>query len=104
MLNDTIDFYRYFDATELAEFLFDCVNLTIEDIIPKEVEHLTQYDSFKKIVEEEYEIPDHIIALLVRFLEQGNGILSKRAREKEFEKLTDAEIKNIEKYYAKIFH
>lgn len=104
VLNDTIDFYRYFDATELAEFLFDCVNLTIEDIIPKEVEHLTQYDSFKKIVEEEYEIPDHTIALLVRFLEQGNGILSKRAREKEFEKLTDAEIKNIEKYYAKIFH
>lgn len=104
VLNDTIDFYRYFDATKQAEFLFDCVNLTIEDIIPKEVEYLTQYDSFKKIVEEEYEMPDHTIALLVRFLENGNGLLSKRAREKEFEKLTDTEIQDIEKLYADIFH
>ena len=25
VLNDTIDFYRYFDATRQAEFLYDCV-------------------------------------------------------------------------------
>src|SRR4029077_3841055 len=30
VLNDTIDLYRYFDATRQAEFLFDCVAQTIE--------------------------------------------------------------------------
>ncbi|MFH2096294.1 MAG: cell filamentation protein Fic, partial [Bacteroidota bacterium] len=103
VINDTIDFYRYFDATKQAEFLYDCVNETIQDIIPKEVEYLTQYDTFKKIMEDEYEMPDKLIALLVRFLEQSNGTLSKRAREKEFESLTDNEVHSIEKTYREIF-
>ncbi|HPF92721.1 MAG TPA: Fic family protein [Tenuifilaceae bacterium] len=29
VLNSTIDFYRYFDATLMAEFLFECVDYTI---------------------------------------------------------------------------
>jgi len=36
-------------------------------------------------------------ALLVRFLEQNNGTISKRVRGKEFKNLTDIEIKEIEK-------
>ena len=48
-------------------------------------------------------MPDKIIALLVRFLGQNNGILSKRAKEREFAKLTDEEIKNIELEFSRIF-
>lgn len=103
VLNYTIDFYRYFDATKQAEFLYDCVHETIQHIIPKEVEYLTQYDAFKKTLENEYEMPDKLIAILVRFLEQDNGSLSKRAREKEFEGLTDKEVLFIEKTYGEIF-
>jgi hypothetical protein len=36
-------------------------------------------------------------------LEQNNGNLSKRAREKEFEQPTDNEVQAIEKVYQKIF-
>lgn len=103
VLNDTIDFYRYFDATKQAEFLYGCVNDTIQHIIPHEVEYLVRYDNFKTIVENEYEMPDKLIALLVRFLEQNNGVLSKRARENEFESLTDEEVQTIEKVYREIF-
>jgi hypothetical protein len=103
VLNDTIDFYRYFDATKQAEFLYDCVRDTIENIIPQEVAYLTQYDTFKRMMEDEYEMPDKLIALLVRFLEQNNGILSNRAREKEFERLTDKEVQAIERIYIEIF-
>lgn len=103
VLNDTIDFYRYFDATKFAEFLYDCVKYTIQEIIPNEIQYLIQYDAFKKIMEEEYEMPDKLIALLVRFLLQNNGILSKRARENEFEKLTNIEVLNIENIYSEIF-
>ena len=44
-----------------------------------------------------------MIALLVRFLEQGDGKLSKRAKEKEFEKLTIEEVKDIEGLYKDVF-
>ncbi len=33
-LNDTGDFYRYFDATAHAEFLYACVRKTIEEDLP----------------------------------------------------------------------
>ncbi len=94
--NETIDYYRYFDATKQAEFLFDCVNDTIQNSIPKEVTYLGQYDTFKRFLDDEYEIPDKMIAILVRFLEQNDGKLSKRAKEKEFTDLRDVEIQNIE--------
>jgi len=47
VLNDTIDFYKYFDATLQAEFLYDCVNDTIENIIPEEVNYLRKFIKMK---------------------------------------------------------
>jgi len=103
VLNDTKDFYMYFDATSQAEFLFECVEDTIRNIIPEEVGYLTKYDEFKRFLENEYEMPDKLISLMLRFLEQNNGILSKRARENEFTNLSDMEVQEIERNYVKIF-
>jgi hypothetical protein len=100
--NETIDYYRYFDATRIAEFLYDCVKETIEIIIPNEVSYLTKYDEFKKILDDEFEMPDKMVALLVRFLEQNEGKLSKRAKENEFASLTDEEVKKIEGLFSSI--
>jgi len=96
VLNNTMDFYRYYDATVVAEFLFDCVDDTIKNVIPAEVNYLRKYDEFKSYVENTLEMPDKMIADLVRFLEQNNGLLSKRARNKEFKDLTDVEIAEVE--------
>lgn len=96
VLNETIDFYRYFDATKMAEFLFDCVNDTIENIIPAEVNYLRKYDEFRSYLDNKYEMPDKLVADLVRFLEQNNGTLSKRAITKEFSILNESEIRDIE--------
>ncbi len=103
VLNNTIDYYRYFDATAQAEFLFDCVKDTIENIIPEEVSYLIRYDEFKRFLDDDFEMPDKLVALLVRFLEQNSGKLSKRAREKEFAGLADDEIEIIENYFKEIF-
>ncbi len=103
VLNDTADYYKYFDATRQAEFLFDCVSDTFHNIIPKEVSYLIKYDEFKQYLEESFEMPDKLIALLVRFLEQNNGKLSQRAKEKEFVNLTENEIQSIEIQYYNIF-
>ncbi|HUX93772.1 MAG TPA: hypothetical protein VMV36_08185 [Ignavibacteriaceae bacterium] len=84
MLNQTIDYYKYFDATLLSEFLYDCVDYTIKKIIPDEVSYLQKYDAMKVWLDDLYQMPDKTVALLIRFLELNNGTLSKRAREKEF--------------------
>ncbi|RCW30026.1 Fic family protein [Marinilabilia salmonicolor] len=102
--NETIDFYRYFDATPQAEFLYDCVADTIFNIIPQEVKYLAQYDRFKHFLDDEFEMPDKTVALLVRFLEQNEGKLSNRAKDKEFSDLSDSELEVIEKRFADIFY
>jgi len=48
-------------------------------------------------------MPDKMVALLVRFLEQNDGSISKRAKGKEFKELTDNEIQQIEKQYQAFF-
>ena len=103
VLNDTIDLYRYFDATRQAEFLYDCVDDTLNRVIPQEVNYLVRYDEFKHYIDNEYEMPDKMVAILVRFLEQNNGILSKRALKKEFSELNEDEAKSIEETYQAIF-
>lgn len=102
VLNQTIDYYKYFDATLHAEFLYDCVDYTINKIIPDEVSYLQKYDAMKLWLDDYYQMPDKTVALLIRFLEQNNGTLSKRAREKEFEVLKDDEVNEIEKKYKEI--
>ena len=103
VLNKTIDFYRYYDATKQAEFLYDCVEDTLERVIPEEVSYLQNYDIFKRYIDNNFEMPDKMVAILVRFLEQGDGELSKRALKKEFSALKEEEIKNIETNYKNIF-
>jgi Fic family protein len=100
VLADTSDYYRYFDATAPAEFLFDCVAYTLEKTIPQEVAYLQRYDALKAWLDEWFQMPDKLVATLIRFLEQNQGILSKRAREKEFVLLTPEEIDQIEQQYA----
>lgn len=104
VLNDTIDFYRYFDATLQAEFLSECVDYTIHKIIPEEVAYLQKYDAMKLWLDNNYQMPDKMVALLIRFLEQNNGSLSKRAKEKELGTLTDEEVKEIEENYQVYFN
>ena len=101
--NNTIDLYRYFDATKQAEFLYDCVEDTLERVIPEEVTYLQNYDAFKRYLDNKFEMPDKMVAILVRFLEQNNGVLSKRALKKEFSALKAEEIKDIEANYNSIF-
>lgn len=103
VLNQTADYYRYFDATQHAEFLYECVHQTVERDFPDEVAYLEAYDAFSKHVLQIVDMPGRLVGLLHRFLSQNNGQLSQRARTREFEKLTDDEARAIEKAYAIAF-
>jgi hypothetical protein len=76
---------------------------TIKNVIPKEVDYLSKYDEMKRFLDDYIEMPDKTVALLVRFLEQNNGKLLKRVRTKEFEALTDQEVREIENRFHEIF-
>lgn len=101
--NETIDYYRHFDATVQVEFLFECVESTIHNIIPQEVSYLQKYDSMKSWLDDSFEMPDKMVALLIRFLEQNNGVIPKRVREKEFESFSQSEIEELESKYRALF-
>jgi hypothetical protein len=100
---DTADFYRYFDATPHAEFLYGCVERTITQDLPDEAAFLRRYDAFRSAVSAIVDMPDRTIDLLCRMLRQNGGRLSKRAREREFDGLTDAEVGRVEEVYAETF-
>jgi Fic family protein len=103
VLNATIDYYRYFDATAHAEFLYACVQKTIEEDLPEEVWYLQAFDRFNLAMQDLIDMPMAQVELLQKFLAQNDGVLSKRAREKEFVVLSDEEIRRIEAIYAETF-
>ena len=103
VLNDTGDFYRFFDATPHAEFLYACVRQTIEHDLPDEMKYLANFDRFRAVVESIVDMPDRTLDNLFGFLKQNRGRLSKRARDKEFAALTDDETRQIEQAYNDFF-
>jgi Fic family protein len=103
VLNETIDLYRYFDATKQAEFFFECVEETVNKTLPEEITYLRKYEILNEFIKNYIDMPDKLVDLLIRFLSQNDGMISKRARRREFEKLTDDEIRVIEEKYVEIF-
>lgn len=103
VLNDTADFYRFFDATLHAEFLYECVRQTIEHDLPNETSFLRNFDTFRAGVANMVDMPERALNTLFGFLRQNGGKLSKRARENEFDRLTEEEVHQIEVLYATSF-
>lgn len=103
VLNDTGDFYRFFDATPHAEFLYECVQQTIEQDLPNETHFLRRYDQFRSRIGAIVDMPERTIDLLFRFLNQNGGKLSIRAREREFRELTETEAEQVETIFQETF-
>lgn len=96
--NDTMDFYRYIDCTELTRITIDFIRETIETELPGELQYLTVYDDIRAKMRDIIELPDRIAGLFVTLVRQNGGKLSKRKRElPEFVTLTADEITALEK-------
>ena len=96
VLNDTVDLYRYFDCTQAAEFLYACVQRTVEQDLPREIDYLHRHDEAMARIREMIEMPDRLAQNLILFIRQNDGTLSRRKREKEFSALTDEEVRDLE--------
>ena len=102
-LNDTADLYRYFDCMQAAEFLFACVQRTVDEDLPREIDYLCRHDLALQRIMEAVEMPDRIAENLVMFIRQNNGALAKHRRDGEFKQLTDDEMLRIERTVADAF-
>jgi hypothetical protein len=60
VLNNTADFYRFFDATPHVEFVYRCVQHTLEKDLPQENLFLQRFDRFRIKVQTMVDTPDVI--------------------------------------------
>lgn len=103
VLNDTADFYRYFEATPQVEFLYRCVERTVDVDLPHETRYLQAHDEFMSALRSNIDMPGRLESLLFSFLDRGKGKLSNRARSKEFAGLTDEQVAMVEILFQDAF-
>lgn len=101
--NETADLYRYYDCTEVAEFLYRCVERTVDRDLPREIDYLKRHDEAMHGLMSVVEMPDRISQNLVMQIRQNDGTLSKKRRTGEYGKLTDQEVDAIEKIVTGAF-
>lgn len=94
--NNTAKWYRYMDMTKQAEVLYGFVQRTIEKELADELNFIVNYDRAKSAIQDTIDMPDRQIDLLIRFISQNNGKLSKAKQKSHFEFLTQDEIRQIE--------
>jgi hypothetical protein len=103
VLNDTADLYRYFDCTEAAEFLYSCVQRTVDMDLPREIDYLRRHDEALRRIMDTVEMPDRLAGNLLMFIRQNGGTLPKRRRENEFKALDDQEVRQLEEIVRDAF-
>lgn len=93
--NDTLDLYRFFDATPIVEYMVECVRDTIRRDLKEELGFMAVYDRAMNAVREIVDMPDRRASLLVRLIMQNGGRLSNSKRS-QFSEVTDQELSTIE--------
>lgn len=93
--NDTAHLYRYFDATAQAEYLYRCIEETIQRDLRDEIGFLAVFDAAFRATLNIVDMPNRRASLLVRLILQNKGKLSKGKRD-SFSEITDLEIGRIE--------
>ena len=94
VLNDTLDYYRFIDATAVAEYLYEKIIETVRKDLPEELSYLALYDRAYRAVDDRLDgVPQSKVALLVTLCLQNQGRLAKgKDRERLFPMLSDADI------------
>ncbi len=72
--------YAFFDATELCEFTFQCLERAIDQDLADELAYLRAYDSAHRSLTRWLDAPQPELAKLIRYIAQNNGHLSKNKR------------------------
>ena len=93
--------YQYIDLTLAVEYLFNCVEKTIEEDFKKELDYLVAYDNTKTLIKEIVDMPSRLLDLFIHCVVQNAGTLSVEKKEKYFSMLTKDEIAQMEGFVQK---
>lgn len=93
--SDSACWYRYFDATRIAEYLYGVVERTIETDLVDELAFLAQFDAAWRELREIVDMPDRRLERFLQICLANGGRLSARKREM-FAELSDDEVARME--------
>lgn len=94
--------YRYWDATDSVEFIFDAISHSVRVDMAEELERLNFTDIATKRINDAIDMPNRDCSLLVTMIEQNGGELSKRKRARFFY-LTDDKLHEVEQIVREVF-
>ena len=101
--NDTSDLYRYYDCTNEAEFLYDCILQTTEFDLPREIDYLKRHDAVVRRIIDAFGMPNRTAEDIIMLIRRNGGIFPRKRRKKEFAKLAEKEIASLEAIVAEGF-
>jgi hypothetical protein len=92
VLNDTLDLYRFLDATAVVEYLYERIIETVRKDLPEELAFVGTYDRTYRALTERFDgLPGPKVSLLATLMVQNGGRLASGKR-RLFPMLTDAEL------------
>jgi Fic family protein len=100
--NDAV-YFRYFDATEQAEFLYKALERTVEEDLQQEIDFLMGYDRACQQLNQQLDWPSHSMGLFVRVVHQNDDKLSNAKRKSHFSWMTEDEVHDAEAIVAQAF-
>ena len=93
---ETASFYRYFDATSMAEYLYGCLAEAITVDLQEELDFLMGFARAQEAVRAVIDMPDRLVTLLIKTCRENGGTLSARKRQRYFAMLSDSEVAAVE--------
>ena len=100
--NDAV-YFRYFDATIQAEFLYRSLQRTVTEDLVTEINYLVGFDNAFKALNGLLDWPAHGLELFIRIVHQNNGRLSKSKRDSHFDWMKEKEIETAEQLVSNAF-
>ena len=94
--NDTVDFYRYIDFTQIVESFFAVVEETIKTELVPELDYLVRWERARSYMRDVVDMPEKKATQFILFVQQNQGEFPK-SRRKFFQELTDEEIASLAK-------
>jgi len=100
--NDPV-YFRYFDATEQACFLYGALERTVEHDLDEEISFLLGFDRARKMLDGVIDWPAHSLDLFIRVVKQNGFRLSATKRASHFDWMTDDEVGRFERAVERAF-
>jgi hypothetical protein len=94
--------YAFFDATELCEFTFACLERAIDQDLADELAYLRAYDGAHRSLTQWLDAPQPELEKLIRYIAQNEGHLSKNKRG-QFPLIGDEEVARAETQVGEAF-